>query len=73
MADMASYPWVFKHPELDVKLDDYTNVKRWFDDVAQRRATVRAYEIGSTINTTPTVTEESRSILLGQSRLVSTL
>ncbi len=72
IADMASYPWVFKHPELDVKLDDYTNVKRWFDDVAQRRATVRAYEIGSAINTTPTITEESRSILLGQGSLVST-
>ncbi len=27
---------------------------------------VRVYEIGKTINTTPTITEESKAILFGQ-------
>ncbi len=69
IADMATYPWFFKHPVLGIALDDYPNVKRWFDDVSQRSSTVRAYEVGATINTTPTITEESRDILLGQSNL----
>ncbi len=41
-------------------------MKRWAKTVAARPATVRAYEIGKSINTTPTVTEESKAILLGQ-------
>ncbi len=66
IADMATYPWIYKHPSLDVKLDDYPNLERWFEQVAARAATVRAYEIGAGINTTPTVTEESRKYLMGQ-------
>lgn len=66
IADMASYPWVFKHPYLKLQLDDFPNLERWFNQVAARPATIRAYEKGATINTTPTVTEESKKFLLGQ-------
>ena len=66
IADMASYPWVFKHPYLQLRLEDFPNLKRWFKTIEQRPAVARAYEIGASINTTPTVTEESRKILLGQ-------
>ena len=66
IADMASYPWVFKHPYLQLGLEDYPNLKRWFETIEQRPAVVRAYEIGAGINTAPTVTEESKKILLGQ-------
>ncbi len=67
IADIASYPWILKAPYLHVKLDDFPNLQRWFDRVAARPATVRAYEIGASINTTPTMTEEAKKILLGQS------
>ncbi len=66
IADMASYPWVFKHPYLQLRLEDFPNLERWFKTIEQRPAVARAYEIGASINTTPTVTEESRDILLGQ-------
>ncbi len=66
IADMASYPWVFKHPYLQLRLEDFPNVERWFETNERRPAVVRAYEIGASINTIPTVTEESREILLGQ-------
>ena len=66
IADIASYPWVFKHPYLQLRLEDFPNLQRWFKKIEQRPAVVRAYEIGASINTTPTVTEESRQILLGQ-------
>jgi len=66
IADIASYPWVFKHPYLQLELEDFPNLKRWFETIQQRPAVARAYEIGASINTTPTVTEESRKFLLGQ-------
>ena len=66
IADIASYPWVFKHPYLQIELEDFPNLKRWFETIEQRPAVARAYEIGASINTTPTVTEESRKFLLGQ-------
>ena len=33
--------------------------------VAGRPATIRAYEKGASINTVPTITEESKALLLG--------
>ncbi len=66
IADMASYPWVFKHPYLQLQLENFPNLERWFKTIEQRPAVARAYEIGASINTIPTVTEESREILLGQ-------
>ncbi len=66
IADMASYPWVFKHPYLQLRLMCFPNLKRWFETIERRPAVVRAYEIGTSINTIPTMTEESKKILLGQ-------
>ncbi len=66
IADTATYPWVFKHPYLQLRLEDFPNLQRWFKTIERRPAVARAYEIGASINTTPTVTEESRKILLGQ-------
>ena len=67
IADMASYPWVFKHPYLQLRLDAFPNLTRWYQTLEQRPAVARAYEIGANINITPTITEESKKILLGQS------
>ncbi len=71
IADMATYPWIYKYPFLDVVLDDYPHVKRWFEDVGWRPATIRADEKGAAIKTTPTITEESKTILLGQDAKVA--
>ena len=67
IADMASYPWIFKHPYLQLELEKFPNLNRWFETIEQRPAVARAYEIGVGINTTPTVTEDSKKLLLGQS------
>ena len=66
IADMASYPWVAMYKKLKQDLSDFPNLKRWYEQINARPATIRAYEIGSSINTVPTVTEESKKILLGQ-------
>ncbi len=66
IADVASYPWILKHPSLYLELGEFPNLERWYHRVAARPATVRAYEKGTAINTTPTITEESRALLFGQ-------
>jgi len=65
IADMACYPWILKHPFLELQLDDFPYLKRWLDQLAARPAIIRAYEKGAAINTTPTVTEESKRFLFG--------
>ena len=66
IADIAIYPWVLRLEREQPRLGRFPNAKRWFDAVAARPATVRAYDKGKGINTQPTVTEESKKFLLGQ-------
>jgi GSH-dependent disulfide-bond oxidoreductase len=67
IADMASYPWILPHKRQSQNLDDFPHLERWFDAVKARPATVRAYERGVALNRAPTVTEESKALLFGQS------
>jgi GST-like protein len=46
-------------------------IKRWFDTIRAREATVGAYDKANTINTQPTVTEEAKKILFGQTASVA--
>ncbi|KAA0911028.1 glutathione binding-like protein [Pusillimonas sp. ANT_WB101] len=67
IADMACYPWVVPHTRQGQNLDDFPHLKRWFDTIANRPATQRAYALAEKINTGPSVSdEESRKILFGQ-------
>lgn len=50
IADMACFPWVWRHPRHRVSLDDFPNVKRWYERIQARPATARASERGATIN-----------------------
>ena len=66
IADMASYPWVVPYERQGQRLDEFPNLKRWFDTIRARPAVTRAYELAKKINVQPTVSEESKSILFGQ-------
>ena len=66
IADMASYPWIVPHERQGQDLDDFPHLKRWYQEIAARAATVRAYARSREVNTQPTVTEEARKILFGQ-------
>ena len=39
---------------------------RWFAAIGKRPAVIAAYAKGRAINTTPTITEDSKAVLLGQ-------
>ena len=67
IADMASYPWIVSHPKQQQNLDDFPNLKRWFNNIAERPATKRAYARAAEVNSQPTVhDEEARKLLFGQ-------
>jgi GST-like protein len=67
IADMAAYPWIVPHEAQGQKLDDFLHLKRWFEAIKARPATLRAYAIAAAINTTPILSDEkSRKILFSQ-------
>lgn len=66
IADMATYPWTVPHQRQRQDLNDYPNLKRWFESIRARPAVVRAYDKGAAISTTPVVDEDARKFLFGQ-------
>lgn len=68
IADMASYPWIVPYKNQQQNIDDFPHLKRWFETIYARPATARAYKLAKQVNPdkTPTVNEESKKILFGQ-------
>ncbi|MBC8123386.1 MAG: glutathione S-transferase N-terminal domain-containing protein [Gemmatimonadaceae bacterium] len=66
IADMACYPWIVPYERQQQRLEDFAHLKSWFERMAARPAVVRAYQKGEPLMGQPTVNEESRKILFGQ-------
>jgi GST-like protein len=66
IADVATYPWIVPWELQQQTLADFPSLRRWFDAIATRPATARAYARGNEYKNTPVVTEESRKVLFGQ-------
>ncbi|MGH8273380.1 MAG: glutathione S-transferase N-terminal domain-containing protein [Gammaproteobacteria bacterium] len=45
IADIAIFPWLRSSEKVGVTLDDYPNVKRWFEAIAERPAVKRGLEV----------------------------
>ncbi len=65
IADFASFPWVASYKRLGVPLDDFPNLRRWFDALKARPALRRGMELGSDWKSDLT-DEEARKLLFGQ-------
>jgi GSH-dependent disulfide-bond oxidoreductase len=71
IADMAAYPWIVPYKNQSQDLDAFPHLKRWFETIQDRPAVVRAYEKGKEVNNAqPTMTEEAKKILFGQTAAV---
>lgn len=66
IADMAIYPWIVPWKRQQQDLDAFPNLRRWFEAVRNRPATERAYAKGDPWMDRPTVNDDSRKILFGQ-------
>ena len=67
IADMACYPWIVSHHKQRQNLDDFPGIKRWFESIRQRPATIRAYALAEQVNPAqPPMSDEAKKVLFGQ-------
>ena len=66
IADMASYPWVVPYERQGQKIEDFPNLRRWFETIRDRPATVEAYKKGDAVNRPKEMSDEEKKVLFGQ-------
>ncbi len=62
IADIACWPWVVSHERQGQDLDDFRNVKRWFETIRERPGVMRGFALGHE----QMVDQESYEFLYGQ-------
>ncbi|MEH2230553.1 MAG: glutathione binding-like protein [Nostoc sp.] len=67
IADIAAYPWIVPHERQSQNLEDFPHLKRWFETIKARPATIRAYEKAEALQTQPLDPDKSRDLLFNQS------
>jgi GST-like protein len=74
IADMACYPWIVPHQSQGQDLNEFPNLKRWFEVIAARPATIRSYEgVDPPYQRDRTqITDEERKHLFGQTGSAAT-
>ena len=67
IADMASFPWITAYKRYEVNLDEFPNVRRWFDDIKSRPAVRKGVEVGKEQrNFGKGITKEGLKTMFGQ-------
>ncbi|MEH1940352.1 MAG: glutathione binding-like protein [Nostoc sp.] len=67
IADIAAYPWIVPHERQSQNLEDFPHLKRWFETIKARPATIRAYEKAEALQTQALDPDKSRDLLFNQS------
>jgi GST-like protein len=62
IADIACWPWIVSHERQGQDLDDFRDVKRWFEAIRERPAVMRGIALGHE----QMVDQESYEFLYGQ-------
>ena len=44
IADIATWPWIARHQWHDIGLNNYKNLTRWYQEIANREAVIRGYD-----------------------------
>lgn len=67
IADIACYPWVVPHRGLGQDLGDFPHLARWFESIAQRPATQRAYlGVEDVYTAAAPMSDHEREVLFGR-------
>ena len=45
IADIATWPWIARHEWHDIGLKNYDNLKRWYLNIAERKAVIKGYDL----------------------------
>ncbi|KYC35116.1 glutathione S-transferase [Scytonema hofmannii PCC 7110] len=67
IADIACYPWIVPYERQSQNLDDFPNLKRWFEAIKDRPSTIRAYEKAEAFKNQALDVDKSRDLLFNQS------
>ena len=67
IADIAIFPWMRGCEKRGVNIDEYPNVKRWFDAIDARAAVKRALQVLADVHTAP-IDDKQRDIMFGASQ-----
>ncbi|MEH2451644.1 glutathione binding-like protein [Nostoc sp.] len=67
IADIAAYPWIVPHERQSQNLEDFPHLKRWFETIKARPATIRAYQKAEALQTQALDPDKSRDMLFNQS------
>jgi GST-like protein len=69
IADMATYPWLRGYERQGQKLEDYPNLKRWYDAIEQRPAVQRGLKLlEERRRPVAAMDDKARDILFGASQ-----
>ena len=69
IVDMAIYPWVASYERQGQRIEDYPNLRRWYEEMAGRPAVRRAMEVGEELRRPiEDLDEEARDVLFGGRR-----
>jgi len=68
IADMAAYPWIVPHAPHGQMLEDFPDLKRWFETMRERPGVRATYDgvVDVYSNTKRTLTDEERRVLFGR-------
>ena len=44
IADIATFPWIARHPIHDIGLKKFNHLSRWYTDIAKREAVVKGFD-----------------------------
>tara|TARA_B100001996_G_scaffold318915_1_gene262610 strand:+ start:301 stop:930 length:630 start_codon:yes stop_codon:yes gene_type:complete len=53
IADIATWPWVARHPIHDIGLKKFKNLTRWYLEIAQRESVIKGYDFMKSGETIP--------------------
>lgn len=68
IADIAIFPWMRGSENRGVNLEEYENVKRWFDEINARPAVQRALQVLSTAQNSAPHDPKSWEIMFGKTQ-----
>ena len=68
IADMANYPWLRSHEAQGQDLNDFPNVKRWYEAIGARPAVQRGVEVLSEHTRKGEMTDDEREQLFGSAQ-----
>lgn len=67
IADIATWPWTRSWKNQGIELDDFPNVKRWFDTIGARAAAQRGVQVLAK-ERKPLTDDKARDVLFGSSQ-----